>query len=148
MKTPLVEVKMKAKILRSIILIAIAILCVLSLISCEDEKEIDTTIRKLEIDYDMTYCGISLKDLSALFDEQAPSDPSDPMGIVPSSYLPTYDFDNDGDIDETDYESKFEITVNFGVKKHIDHVYLYYSGEFSYIFLTHFSFLLSFLLII
>lgn len=120
---------MKAKILRSIILIAIAILCVLSLISCEDEKEIDTTIRKLEIDYDMTYCGISLKDLSALFDEQAPSDPSDPMGIVPSSYLPTYDFDNDGDIDETDYESKFEITVNFGVKKHIDHVYLYYSGE-------------------
>lgn len=121
---------MKSKILRSILLIILALLCVVALPSCDtdEEKEIDTTVRKIEIDYDMTYCGVSLKNLSALFDEQASSDPFDPQGVVPSNYIPTYDYDNDGDVDDEDYSAEFEITVNFEVKKHIDSVYLYYKG--------------------
>ncbi len=120
---------MKPKFLRSMLLIALALLMALCLFSCDDELPLDTTSRKIPIDYDMTYCGMSLKDLSHLFDEQDASDPLDSLGIVPSSYLPTYDFDNDGDIDEDDYSAKYEITVNFEVKKHIDCVYLYYQGS-------------------
>ena len=119
---------MKRKILR-ILLLIFAVVMMIACVSCEKEEEIDTTVKKLEIDYDMTYCGVSLKDLSALFDEQA-MDPATSMETYefPSSYLLPYDYDNDGDIDQTDYDSKFEITVNFEVKKHIDHVYLFYKG--------------------
>lgn len=122
---------MKRKVIRGIFLALMAAIMLLSFISCDDENEneIDKTVKKLEIDYDMTYCGISLKDLSPLFDEQATSDPFDVNALVPSSFLLPYDYDNDGDIDESDYDSVFEITVNFETKKHIDSVYMYYKGS-------------------
>ena len=121
---------MKNKLLKGIVLLLAMILSLLCFASCDgDEDEIDKTVRKLEIDYDLTYCGISLKDLSPLFDEQKTSDPFDVNALVPSSYLLPFDYDNDGDIDDTDYNSEFEITVNLETKKHIDSVYLYYKGS-------------------
>ena len=108
---------MKNKLLKGIVLLLAMILSLLCFASCDgDEDEIDKTVRKLEIDYDLTYCGISLKDLSPLFDEQKTSDPFDVNALVPSSYLLPFDYDNDGDIDDTDYNSKFEITVNLDEK--------------------------------
>ncbi len=101
-----------------------------ALASCEKEEEeappvIDTTVKQIELDYDMAYCGISLKDLSPLFDEQD-FDPQSTGLKFPTSYLLPFDYDNDGDIDQTDYDSKFEVTIDFEVKKHIDHIYLFY----------------------
>ena len=87
---------------------------------------IDTTVKKIEIDYDMTYTGVSLKDLSALFDEQK-LDPVNHNGIFPSSFVPYYDYNNDGD-PKNDDNSEFEITIDLEVKKHISHVYLFYKG--------------------
>ncbi len=116
---------MKSRIFKCLLLALVAVFAVLALASCGEE--IDTTVRQLPIDYDMTYCGMSLKNLSPLFDEQN-SNPTDINAKVPSSFLLPFDFDNDGDQDEEDYNSEFEITVNFEVKKHIDHLYLYYNG--------------------
>ena len=97
--------------------------------SCDDEEAppLDTTVKKLELNYDMAYCGISLKDLSKLFDEQH-FDPQSTGLVFPTSSILPYDYDNDGDIDEDDYNSKFEVTIDFEVKKHVDHIYLFYKN--------------------
>ena len=126
---------MKSKIFK-IMLLVLSVLLVLSFVSCNDEPApssssseqtptIDTTVKKLELNYDMAYCGISLKNLSALFDEQE-FDPINPGLMFPDSYLLPYDYDNDGDIDQDDYDSKFEVTVDFEVKKHVDAIYLFF----------------------
>ena len=122
---------MKSRLFKCLLLVLATIFVTLAFVSCnddDDDDEIDKTVVQLPIDYDMTYCGMSLKNLSPLFDEQN-SNPTDINAQVPSSFLLPYDFDNDGDINEDDFNGEFEITVNFGVKKHIDHVYLYYNGS-------------------
>lgn len=94
--------------------------------SSSEDEPLSTEVTKLEIDYDMTFVGVSLKDLSALFDEQDKADPYVSTGFVfPQSYVPVYDVDNDGDIDDKDYSFVFEITVDFEVNKHIDCIYIY-----------------------
>ena len=118
---------MKSRAWKYILVVLAIFLLATSLVAC-NKKEIDTTVRQLELNYDMAYCGISLKDLSPLFDEQD----FDPLATgfdFPKSYLLPVDYNNDGDIDDEDYASKFEVTIDFQVKKHIDHIYLFYKEE-------------------
>ena len=125
---------MKSKFIKCILLV-LALVLAISLVACDgdnasssssnDVPQIDTTVKKLELNYDMAYCGISLKNLDKLFDEQE-LDPINPGLMFPNSYLLPFDYDNDGDIDDEDYNSKFEITIDFEVKKHIDTVYLFF----------------------
>ncbi len=117
---------MKSIFLKCVSLLLIFVM-LFSLVACkkDDTPKLDTTVRKLDLNYDMAYCGISLKDLSPLFDEQE-LDPINPGFLYPTSYLLPFDYDNDGDIDQTDYDSKFELTIDFEVRKHVDSVYLFF----------------------
>lgn len=128
---------MKSKALKCILVVLVALIAVCAVACVKEQEEapttvptpaptpIDTTVKKLEIDYDMTYCGNSLKNLSPLFDEQE-LDAESSGFVIPISYILPFDYDNDGDIDQTDYDSEFEITIDFEVKKHIDYLYLFY----------------------
>lgn len=89
----------------------------------EDPK----TVRLLNIDYShMTYVGTSLKDFSKMFDEQTScGDPRDGSASTPSTTVPVYDADNDGDIDDEDRAVVFEVTVDLGCIHRIECIYIY-----------------------
>ena len=124
------------KIVRNLFILLLGVVLLLCAFSCDQadddntEPTISKEVVKIPLDYDMTYTGNSLKDLSFLFDEQDLVDPYvDEGGFrFPSSFVPLYDYDNDKDIDDEDYAFVYEITADLEVEKHIDCVYIYTQG--------------------
>ena len=95
--------------------------------------QIPETTELIPIDYGtMTYVGTSLKDFSALFDEQNTlGDPRYDIlnGIFPkfpSSLVTLYDADGNGDITEKDREYVYEITIDLGAEHYIDCIYVFF----------------------
>lgn len=90
---------------------------------------VDKTVRQINIDFEqMTHNGDTLKDLSGIFDEQTSvGDPYfDKQNIVfPTSRVPLYDADRNGNIDEADKEFTYQITVDLLAEHFVDCVYLF-----------------------
>jgi len=87
----------------------------------------------IPINYEtMTYVGVSLKDFSALFDEQNTlGDPRYDIlnGIFPkfpSSLVTFYDADGNGDITDKDKEHVYEVTIDLGAEHYIDCLYVFF----------------------
>lgn len=87
----------------------------------------------LNIDYaTMTYVGTSLKDFSAMFDEQTTL--GDPMNdnqtlLFPLSIVPRYDADGNGDITAADDEHIYEVTIDLGAEHYIECIYVFFEKE-------------------
>ncbi len=84
----------------------------------------------LKVDYaTMTYVGTSLKDFSAMFDEQSLL--GDPMNdkqnlFFPKSIVPRYDADGNGDITAADDEHIYEVTIDLGAEHYIECIYVFF----------------------
>lgn len=90
-------------------------------------------IKLLNIDYKtMTYVGTSLKDFSAIFDEQTTlGDPRDDIqnGVFPSfpnSLTTLYDADGNGDVNAADKEHEYEVTIDLGAEHYIECFYAFF----------------------
>ena len=83
-------------------------------------------IVKIPLDYDKTYMGNSLKNLSKMFDEQN-LDAIDTNYTFPATGVSIQDFDNDGNINDFDRNSQYVITADMSVKKYVSAVYLYFA---------------------
>ena len=89
----------------------------------------------ITIDYaTMTYVGTSLKDFSALFDEQTIlGDPRNDTvnGTVltfPTSLVTLYDADGNGDITDKDKEHIYEVTVDLGAEHYVECFYVFFDN--------------------
>ena len=103
-----------------------------------DDKPTDVlpdVITLLPINYStMTYVGTSLKDFSAMFDEQ--STLGDPKADVesgafpsfPSSLVVMYDADGNGDITEKDKEHVYEVTIDLGADHFVECFYVFFDN--------------------
>ena len=108
------------------------------------EPQIPETTELIPIDYGtMTYVGTSLKDFSALFDEQDTlGDPRYDIlnGIFPkfpSSLVTFYDADGNGDITEKDKEHVYDITIDLGAEHYVDCLYVFFdNADYSITFET------------
>lgn len=89
----------------------------------------------IPIDYDtMVYVGTTLKDFSALVDEQ------DTVGDIresvtngvfpnfPSSVVTFYDADGNGDITDKDKEYVYEVTIDLGAEHYVDCFYVFFDN--------------------
>ena len=142
---------------KSILGLLLTMILVLSLcyltVSCTDEDSSDSTqstkapsqdsgdnekpinpedVELLNIDYKtMTYVGTSLKDFSAIFDEQTEvSDPwHDKQNVIfPKSLVRLYDADGNGDITAEDKEHVYEVTVDLGAEHYIECFYIFFEN--------------------
>ena len=87
------------------------------------------------IDYaSMTYVGTSLKDFSALFDEQHTlGDPKKDIegGVFPSfpsTLVVMYDADGNGDINDKDKEHVYEVTIDLGADHYVECFYVFFDN--------------------
>ena len=95
----------------------------------------ENKIVHLPLDYStMTYVGTSLKDFSAMFDEQ--NDLGDPkadleVGVFPkfpSTLVTLYDADGNGDINAKDREHVYEVTIDLGTEHYVDCLYVFFES--------------------
>ncbi len=81
---------------------------------------------------DMTYVGTSLKDFTALFDEQdSLGDPKADIenGVFPSfptSLVTFYDADGNGDINDKDKEHVYDVTIDLGAMHYVECMYVFF----------------------
>lgn len=96
----------------------------------EEDKLPPQVTGLLNVDYaTMTYVGTSLKNFSGLFDEQAIL--GDPMNnsetlLFPTSIVPRYDADGNGDITEADNQHVYEVTIDLGAEHYIECIYVFF----------------------
>ena len=104
----------------------------------EDQKppQIPESTSIVSIDYaTMTYVGTSLKDFSALFDEQiSVGDPRDDLSegklpVFPISTVVFYDADGNGDINDEDKKHVYDITIDLGAEHYVECIYAFFSNN-------------------
>lgn len=115
------------KLTRAFLLLSLILIFSLLLSSCGKEL----VIEKIPVDYEsMTYVGSSYKDFSALFDEQeAVGDPRADSFSIPTTTPPFYDGDGNGNIDDSDKEKIYDLTVDLSCEHYIECVYVFFGAD-------------------
>ncbi len=112
------------KSIKFFMLIFALIVLALFTASCSGDTKI------IKVDYEnMTYVGTSLKNFSALFDEQDTLDPLCYPNSEAKNGLNMLDYDANGEINEIDKNASFEFTVDLGSKHRVKYIYAYFESE-------------------